>query len=115
MVVVDANKINLDITAADRKHFQDGMAKTRACFQAKGMTCNVPEGQKIDDLQGCEVATIGRNFTWHTHSCEFTPSEADVATNKKLGKQFLCIGLTKTGTTRCFDLVQQGKVVAEFK
>lgn len=107
--------MSLDITQADRAAFRDGIAKTKACFAAKGMTCNVPVGEKIDDLQGCEVAAIGRNFTWHTHSCDIVPSPADLNTNEKLGKQFLCIGHTKTGETTCYDLKQGGKPVAKFK
>ena len=92
-----------------------GIQKTAQCFKQKGMTCNVKEGQKIDDLAGCEVAIIGRNFTWHTHSCDIVPSEADLMTNQKLNKQYLCIGHTPTGQTTCYDLAQKGKKIAEFK
>ncbi len=92
-----------------KEFFKAAMQEHLSCFKANGLSCNVAEGQKIDDVKGCEVAVIGNNFTWHTHMCTIQPSEVDFATTKKLGKRFLCIGLSSTGKNVCYDLADGNK------
>lgn len=99
----------LTISKQARDFFKTAMKEHLSCFKANGLSCNVAEGQKIDDVKGCEVAVIGNNFTWHTHMCTIQPSEVDFATTKKLGKRFLCIGLSSTGKNVCYDLQNGNK------
>lgn len=106
----------IEITPAARKHFIEGMEQHERCFRSKGLTCNVGYGEKIDDVgkDGCEVAHIGRNYTWHTHTCGVTPSDVDIMTTEKLGKRYLCIGHSPSKKSVCYDMQNGGKVAGYF-
>lgn len=92
------------ISSAAKAHFKQAMDDHVRCFAAKGLTCN--KSGLIDDTSahGCETAYIGRDYTWHTHKCGITPSDADINTTKKLGRRYLCIGEDETKKTHCYDL-----------
>lgn len=104
------------VSATYKQLFREAMKSHLSAFREAGKTCNVAPGELIDDIKnGHEVAYIGTDFTWHTHPCGRTPSEADIKTNLGLGKRFLMIGLSPEMKTYVYDLGQKGKLVGTFK
>ena len=88
------------------------MKDHKSCFRRKGLSCFADMGKgQADDTseQGCEVAFIGRDHTFHTHMCGPEPSKADIEANRKLGRRFLCIGEDETGKIHCYDLAKDMK------
>lgn len=70
---------------------------------------------KFGDPNFCEVASIGHDYTFHTHPRGTRqPSDVDIKTTLDLRKRFLCIGLVPTKKVICYDLTTK-KLVCEHK
>lgn len=86
---------NMHCPSVDRAMFQKAIEATRKCLALN------PNGDPVQ----CETAILsdGDWYTFHTHprGVEY-PSDIDIETTKKLGKEYLCIGLVPDGRTICF-------------
>jgi hypothetical protein len=65
--------------------------------------------KKPTDTNEAEVASIGHNYTFHTHPRGTRqPSDADISTTKGLGKKYLCIGTVPDKKVICWDMETGG-------
>ena len=63
------------------------------------------------DTNMAEVASIGHNYTFHTHPRgTLEPSEADIETTRNLKKELLCIGLVPQKKVLCYSAETLEKV-----
>ena len=81
--------------SVDNKLFHVAMDNTRKCLQLN---------PGVDPVM-CETAVLSDNdwYTFHTHPRGVDyPSDVDIETTKRLGKEYLCIGLVPENRTICF-------------
>ena len=80
-------------------------AKEMILRTAKFMSEHPDSSEGTVDEDGAEVASIGHNYTFHTHPRGTEqPSDTDIKTTAQLRKEFLCIGLVPQKKVVCYTM-----------